>query len=66
MAGRGEHDGGGAQGLPGRPAQQPGRHPRAGREDNQQAGVSPDGTAVGAGPADRVTVGEDATIVYWL
>ena len=66
MAGRSEHDGGRAQGLPGGRAQQPGRHPRAGREDDQQAGVSPDGTAVGAGPADRVTVGSEGTTRYWV
>ncbi len=66
VAGRREHNVRRPQRLPGLPAEQPGRHPRAGREDDQQAGATPDGNAVGAGPADRVTVGEDATIEYWL
>jgi hypothetical protein len=66
MAGRDQHHGRGPQGLPGRPVQQPGRYPRAGREDDQQAGVSPDGSAVGVGPAVRATVGTVATTAYWL
>ena len=65
MAGRGEHGGGRPQRLPGRPAEQAGRHPRAGREDDQQAGVSPEAEAVGAGPAVRNTVPGAATIASW-
>ena len=66
MAGRGEHGGGRPQRLPGRPAEQAGRHPGAGREDDQQAGVSPEAEAVGAGPPGRNTVPSAATIASWL
>ena len=66
MPDRGEHDGGRPQRLPGRPAEQAGRHPGAGREDDQQAGVSPEGEAAGAGPAGRNTVPGAATIASWL
>jgi hypothetical protein len=55
MAGRGEHDVGGPQGLPGWPAEQPGRHPRAGRQDDQQAGVSPDVGVGFGGPGGCAT-----------
>ena len=56
MVGRREHQRGRPQRLPGRPAEQAGCHPRAGGQDDQQAGACPDGDAVGAGPAARDTV----------
>jgi len=65
MAGGREHRVGRAQGLPGRPAEQPGRHPRAGRQDDQQAGVSPEVDGDGAGPGARVTVLGTETTWYW-
>jgi hypothetical protein len=51
MPGRREHGVGGAQRLPGWPAEQTWCHPRAGRQDDQHGGAVPDGEAVGAGPA---------------
>ena len=66
MTGRNEHGGSRPQGLPGRPAEQPGRHPRAGHQDDQQAGVSP---AVGvgfAGPGDAATGLGAETTWYWV
>ena len=52
----GRDDGGrGPQRLPGRPAQQPGCHPRAGSQDDQQAGAVATGDAETAGPAGRAT-----------
>jgi hypothetical protein len=41
------------------------RHPRAGRQDGQQAGVSPEADAVGAGPGARNTVPGAATTASW-
>ena len=66
MTGGSEHGGRGPQGLPGGPAEQPGRHPRAGRQDGQQAGVSTGGDADvdGVGPADRDTA-EGAEMTWY-
>jgi hypothetical protein len=66
MASGGEHGVGGPQGLPGRPAEQPGRHPRAGHQDDQQAGAVPDGDAVGAGPGGAATGLGAETTWYWV
>ena len=66
MTGRNEHGGSGPQGLPGRPAEQPGRHPRAGHQDDQQAGAVPDGDAVGAGPGGAATGLGAETTWYWV
>ena len=66
MAGRREHDGGGPQRLPGRPAEQPGRHPRAGREDDQQAGAVATGEAEAVGPGGLATGLGAVTTWYWL
>ena len=63
MSGRREHDGSGPQRLPGRPAEQARRHPRAGRQDGQQAGAVPDEDAVGAGPGDPAT--DDGAETTW-
>ena len=66
MTGRSEHGGSGPQGLPGRPAEQPGRHPRAGHQDDQQAGVCP---AVGVGfggPGGAATGLGAETTWYWV
>ena len=66
VTGRCEHDRRGPQRLPGRPAEQSGRHPRAGREDDQQAGAVAIGDAEVVGPAGRVTgLGADTTWI-WL
>ena len=64
MTGLREHDGSGPQRLPGRPAEQAWRHPRARREDDQQAGAVPDGEAVGAGPGVPATVDGAETTWY--
>ena len=66
VTGRGEHGGRRPQGLPGRPAQQAGRNPRAGGEDDQQAGVSPCCGAALAGPAERDTELGAVTTAYWV
>ena len=64
VPGRGEH--GRPQRLPGWPAEQARRHPRAGRENDQQAGVSPEGEAVGVGPEVLNTVPGAETTESWL
>ena len=66
MTGRGEHDGRGPQGLPGRPAEQPGRYPRAGQQDGQQAGVSPADGVGFAGPGGAATRLGAETTWYWM
>ena len=66
VPGRDEHGGCRAQRLPGRPAEQAGRHPRAGHQDDQQAGVSPDVEGALAGPAGRATVPGTATTATCL
>ena len=66
VAGRREHHRGRPQCLPGGPAEQPRRHPRAGREDDQQAGAVATGDAEVVGPADRVTGLGAETTWYWL
>ncbi len=67
MAGGREHDSSGPQRLPGRPAEQAGCHPRAGREDDQQAGAVAGGEdGAFTGPWARVTVAGPSTIWYWV
>ena len=66
MARGGQHGVRRPQGLPGRPAEQARRHPRAGRQDDQQAGVSPDVEAAVAFPSARDTVLGADTTAYWL
>ena len=63
MAFRSQHHGRGTQRLPGRPAEQAGCHPRAGREDDQQAGAVATGEADFTGPWVRVT-GEGAVTTW--
>jgi len=66
MTGRGEHYGRGPQGLPGWPAEQPGCDPRAGHQDGQQAGVSPDCGVGFAGAGGRATGLGAETTWYWV
>jgi len=64
MAGGSQDGGRGAERLPGRPAEQAGCHPRAGREDDQQAGAVATGEAAFTGPWVRVT-GEGAVTTWY-
>jgi hypothetical protein len=66
MADRGEHGVSGPQGLPRLEAEQARRNSRAGRQQDQQAGVSPDVDAAVAFPAGRDTVLGAETTWYWL
>jgi hypothetical protein len=66
MAGGREDRGSRPQRLPGRPAEQPRGNPRAGREDDQQAGAVVTGEAEVVGPADRLTGLGAVTTWYWL